>query len=158
MKQKSLGKQDNLNEKSASTGSHIWGTSGQSLPFPSCFWTGILSWEGLSGERGASTDLMPGEIHPLLPPTPPTCKPLPSAQPFHRSEMLTLQAIRFMNMTLKGKKPSHKPRTMLSSLLRSLKRSWEEETPVELQPDCDWCVPISSSLLSLWMARTASGL
>lgn len=78
--------------------------------------------------------------------------------PFHRSEMLTWQAIHFMNTTLRGKKPSHKPRTMLSSLLRNFKRSREEKTLLELQADCDWCVPISSSVLSLWTARTASGL
>lgn len=144
MKQKSLGKQDNLNEKSASTGfphlGHIWAEATLSRPLPN---RNPLRGR-LSGERGASTDLLLGEIHSLLPlhpshlqtPSLPT-RPPPTPLPFHRSKMLTLQAIRFMNMTLKGKKPSHKPRTMLSSLLRSLKRSWEEETPVELQPDCD---------------------
>lgn len=142
MKQKSLGKQDNLNEKSASTGfphlGHIWAEATLSRPLPNR--NPLLG--RVSGEKGASTDLLLGEIHPLLPPhpshlLPPPCTPPFPPPPLHRSEMLTLQAVRFMNMTLEGKKPSHKPRTMLSSLLRSLKRSREEETPVELQPDCD---------------------
>lgn len=52
--------------------------------------------------------------------------------------MLTLQGIHIMSATLRGMKPSsHKLRTMLSSLLRNLKRSWEEKTPLELQADCD---------------------
>lgn len=103
--------------------------------------------------KETSCRLMPISCPPFFP-----TAPCLLSTPFHRSEMLTLQAIHFMNTTLKGKKPSHKLRTMLSSLLRNLKRSREEKTPLELQADCDWCVPISSSVLSLWMARTASGL
>lgn len=76
MKQKSLGKQDNLNEKSASTGfphlGHIWAEATLSRPLPNR--NPLLG--RVSGEKGASTDLLLGEIHPLLPPP-----PLPPAAP-----------------------------------------------------------------------------
>ena len=70
MKQKSLGKQDNLNEKSASTGfphlGHIWAEATLSRLLPNR--NPLLG--RVSGETGESTDWLPGEIHPLLLPHP----------------------------------------------------------------------------------------
>lgn len=40
-------------------------------------------------------------------------------------QVLTWQAFHFMNMTLSWESPLSSPRTMLSPLLRSLKRSWD---------------------------------
>ena len=71
---------------------------------------------------------------------------------------LTWQALHFMNMTLRGESPSQQPPNYVITVIKELKEELGGETPLELQPDCDWCVPISVSVLSLWMARTASGL
>lgn len=69
MKQKSLGKQDNLNEKSASTGfphlGHIWAEAALSRPLPNR--NPLLG--RVSGERLASVDLLlRGGTHPLSSP------------------------------------------------------------------------------------------
>lgn len=68
------------------------------------------------GERRASADLWRGDPARLPPP------PLPSHRPLHRGEMLTPQAARFMNMTLKGKQPSRKAQNYVIIVIKELKK------------------------------------
>lgn len=55
-------------------------------------------------------------------PGPPAPPPLPSHRPLHRGEMLTPQAARFMNMTLKGKQPSRKAQNYVIIVIKELKK------------------------------------
>lgn len=55
-------------------------------------------------------------------PSPPAPPPLPSHRPLHRREMLTPQAARFMNMTLKGKQPSRKAQNYVIIVIKELKK------------------------------------